>query len=86
MEGEGEVEAHVRELNNLEEIFEDKDRDVFDTVLSFSPVHELKNKLKTLETQGIYVHDVHRSHFHHFCPNQTLNFPVFVAWCTSNYS
>ena len=58
MEGEGEIKAQVREFNKLEEIF-----DVFDTVLSFGPVNELKNKLKTLQTQGIDIHDIHRSHF-----------------------
>ena len=50
MEGEGEVEAHAREFNKLEEIFEDRDRDFFDRLLSFIPMHELNNKLKILET------------------------------------
>ena len=44
------MEAHVREFNKLEEMFEDQDGDVFDTALSFNPMHELKNKLKILET------------------------------------
>ena len=44
------------------------------------------NKLKTLKEQGIDLHGVHRSYFQHFCPDQTLNFPDFVAWCASNYS
>ena len=50
MGGEGEVEAHVREFNKLEEIFEDMDGDFFDTVFNFDLMHELKNKLKILET------------------------------------
>ena len=32
------------------------------------------------------MHTVYRSHFHHFCPNQTLKLLDFVAWCASNYS
>ena len=48
MEGEREVEAQVNEFGKLEEIFEGKDDNIFDTVLSFGIICELKNKLKTL--------------------------------------
>ena len=66
MEGEGEVEVHVKKFNNLEEIFEDRDGDVSDTLLSFGPVHEIKSKLKTLEAQEINVNGIHKYYFHHF--------------------
>ena len=33
---------HDNEFRKLEEIFEDRDGDVFDMVLYFSPFHELK--------------------------------------------
>ena len=58
MEGEGQVETQVRECSKLDEIFEDMDGDIFDTVLSFGPVHELKNRLKALEEQEIDLHNV----------------------------
>ena len=79
------MEAHVKDFNKLEEIF-DMENDVFEIVLSFGPIHELKNKLKTLETQGICVHGIHKSYFLHFCPNQSLKFLNFVMWCETNYS
>ena len=80
------MEVHVREFSKLEEIFEKRYGDVFVTVLYFGLVHELKNKLKTIETRGIDVHDIHKSYFHHFCPDQTLNFPYFVTWCATKHS
>ena len=49
MEGEGEVETQVHEFGKLEEIFEDRYGDVFKTMLSFSPVHESKNKIQTFK-------------------------------------
>ena len=48
MEGEGEVETKVSEFSKLDEIFEYMDGDIFDMVLSFGPVHELKNRLQDL--------------------------------------
>ena len=51
----------------------------FDTILSFGPVHQLKTKLHALKYQGIGLHSIYQSHFHHFYPDQTLNFPNFVA-------
>ena len=86
MEGEREVKTQVHEFGKLEEIFEDIDGDIFDTVLSFGLFHESKNKLKTFKYQGFDFHNVYKTHFHHFCLDQTLNFPYFVVWCMSNYS
>ena len=42
MESEGEVEAQALEFQKLEEIFEDRDGDVLDTIISFVPFHQLK--------------------------------------------
>ena len=53
MEGEGEVETHVCEFNKLDEIFEDMDGDVFGKVLSFGPVHELKNRINTFRNREL---------------------------------
>ena len=50
MEGEGEVEAQVREFRKLDQMFEVRDKYVFDIVLSFGPIHELKSRFKTFET------------------------------------
>ena len=86
MEGEREVKTQVHEFGKLEEIFEDIDGDIFDTLLSFGLVHELKNKLKTFKDQGFDLHNVYKTQFHYFCLDQTLNFPYFVACCASNYS
>ena len=48
MEVEGEVETQAHKFSKLDDIFEDRDGDIFDTVLSFGPMHELKNRLKDL--------------------------------------
>ena len=42
----------------MDENFEEKDGYVFDMVLYFGPIHELKSILKTLEVQGIDLHKV----------------------------
>ena len=46
--GEG-VEAQVPEYQNFEEVFEDKDSEVFDTLLSFGSFNQLNSKLKILK-------------------------------------
>ena len=43
------MEVQVKEFNRLEENLEDKDDDVFGTILSLGPIHEIKNKLNTIE-------------------------------------
>ena len=49
MEGVGEIEARAHHFRKLEEIFEDRDGDVFDTVFSFFLFHELKSKIQTFK-------------------------------------
>ena len=79
MKAKGEVKAQFRKFNKLEETFEDRDGDVFNIVLYFGPMHELKNKLKTLETQGVDVHSVHTSHFHYFLSIPNHEFSIFCC-------
>ena len=82
----GEIEAQVLEFLKIEEVFEDRDSEIFYTLLSFGPVNQLKTKIKVFKDQGTYLHGVFTSHFYFFSVEQTLNFPYFVEWCASNYS
>ena len=84
--GEGEVDTQVYEFSKLDEIFEDNDGDIFDIVLSFGMVHESNNRIKYLKEHGIDLHDIHKSHFHHFYQTKPFIFLYFVSWCASNYS
>ena len=59
MEGEGEIEAHIHEFGKVEEKLEQGDGDVFDTVLSFDTIHELKTKRQTFKDLGTNLHDVY---------------------------
>ena len=43
MEGEREIETQVHEFSKLEEVFVDRDGDIFYVVLSFGLIHEIKN-------------------------------------------
>ena len=62
------------DYDKIEELFEDRDLDIFDTILLNEPVETVKNKLKLLKDQGTYMHDIYKSLFHHFSTHQTLNF------------
>ena len=57
------VEAWALEYQNIEEVFEDKDCDIFDTLLPFGLVKQLKSKLTVLKDQSIDFHGVYRSYF-----------------------
>ena len=80
------MEAQALEYQKIEEVFEDKDCEFFDNIMSISSVDLLKNELKVLKDQGIDVHGVCRSYFQFFNTKQTLNFPEFIDWCACNYS
>ena len=67
-------------------MYEDSDSKIFYTMLSFVSINQLQTKLKTFKYRGKDIHGVYRSHFHFFCPEQTLIFPNFIEWCASNYS
>ena len=72
------VEAQALEYQKIEEVFEDKDCEVFYTTLSIISVDLLKTKLKVLKYQGIYFHVVFKSYFQFFCIEKTLSFPKFI--------
>ena len=74
------IEAQEQEYYKIEEVFEDKYCEIFDTVFSFRYVDLLNNKLKVLRNQGTNIHGVFCSHFHFFTIEQTLNFSEFVDW------
>ena len=86
MDSEDEVGEHALELQKIDEVFEDRDSDIFYTLLSFGPIHQLKTKLEAFKDQGIDLHGIFQSYFYHFCLEQTLNFPYFIDWYASNYS
>ena len=69
------------EYQKIEEVFEYRDSEVFDTLLYFGSVNQLKTKIKTFEDQGTDLHGVCRSYFHFICHEQTLNFPDIVESC-----
>ena len=70
-----EVEALNLEYQNIEELFEDKDSEIFDTILLNGPIEAVKNKLKLLKDQGTEIHNFYRSYFHYFSLDQTLSYP-----------
>ena len=45
MDSGGEVEAQALEFQKIYEVLEDRYRGIFDTIMSFGPIHQLKNKL-----------------------------------------
>ena len=63
MAGVREVEALSLEYQKIEELFEDKDSEIFDTILLNGPIEALKNKLKLLRDQGKKIHSVYKSYF-----------------------
>ena len=79
----GGVEAQALEFQRIDEVLEDRDSRIFDTILSFGPISQLKMRFKD---QGTDLHNFFQSYLYYFCPNKTLNFLDFIDWCTSNYS
>ena len=59
----------------VEEIFEDKNVEVFDTILLNETIEMDKNKLKILNDQGSDTHGVFRYFFYFFSVDQTPNCP-----------
>ena len=70
----------------VEEIFEGKNVEVFDTILLNETIEMVKNKLKNIKDQGSDTRAIFRSFFYLFSVNQTPNFLEFVEWCENNYS
>ena len=81
-----EVESSNIKYQIIEELFEDKDAKVFDTIFLNGPIDVVKPKLNLLKYQGTYIHNVYQSYFHYFTTDQTLNYPKFIDWCSINYS
>ena len=70
----------------VEESFEDKNAEVFDTILLNETIETAKNKLKLIKDQGRDIHGVFKAFFYFFSVDQTPNFLEFVEWCANNYS
>ena len=49
MDSGGEVEFQSLEFQKIDEVFEDGDGDIFYTIFSFGPVHQLKTKLESFK-------------------------------------
>ena len=71
---------------NVEDALEDKDFEIFDTILLNDNVETSKIKLKILQDEGTDTHRVFSPYFFYFFVEQTPNFPDFIEWCASNYS
>ena len=57
------VEAWSTESQKVEELFEDRDAEVFDTILLNGPIDTINKKLKLLKYQGTHIHNVYQSYF-----------------------
>ena len=77
MDNGGEIEAQALEFQKIEEVFEDKDSDIFYTLLSFGSINQLKMKIKTFEDQGTDLRGVCRSHFWFFLSETNPKFSIF---------
>ena len=57
------VETQRLEYQRVEELFEDRDADVFYTIMLNGPIDAVKQKLKLLNDQGIGIHNIYQSYF-----------------------
>ena len=80
------LEVHILKHHNAEESLEDKDSDIFDTILLNDSAEDVKSKLKTLKEQGIDTHGVLCSYLFYFSIEQTPNCQEFIKWCVNNYA
>ena len=69
------LEVQSLEYQNVEEALEDKESEIFDTILLNDNVEAIKRKLKILQDHGIDTHRVFSSYFFYFSVEQTSNFP-----------
>ena len=58
MDSRREMEAQALEFQKIEEVFEDKDSEIFDTLLSFGSIKQLQIKLKTFKEKGKHMYGV----------------------------
>ena len=68
------VEAQNLGYQKVEELFEDRDLEVFDTILLNGPIDTIKKKLKLLKHQGTDIHNVYQYYLHFFTSHQSPNF------------
>ena len=59
----------------IEEFLEEKDSEIFDTILLNDTVKATKNKLKILKDQGIDTRGVFSLYLYYFSVDQTPNCP-----------
>ena len=69
-----------------EKSYEDKNVEIFDTILMNETIETTKTKLKILKDQGTDTHGVFKYFFYFFSVDQNPNCPEFVEWCVNNYS
>ena len=65
------MEVQNLEYQKVEEDFEDRDVEVFDTLLLNRTIGEVKEKPRLLKEQGTDVHNIYQYYFHSFTTNQT---------------
>ena len=64
----------------------DRERNVFDPILSVCSVSVSRERLWQYKSQGNDILNVCNSFLYYFAVEQTLPFPEFVEWCENNYS
>ena len=75
-----------RVLDEREEVVIDRERNVFDPILSICSVLVSKECLWQYKTQGNDILNVCNSFLYYFVVEQALPFPEFFEWCANNYS
>ena len=86
MEREQGLMVLSRVLDEREEFIVDRDRNVYDLVLSIENVSVSKERLWQYNLQGNDVLSVCKSFSYYFTIEHTLPFPEFVEWCARSYS
>ena len=86
MEREQGLGVLSRVLDEREEFVIDRDRNVYDPVLSVGEVSVSKEWLWWYNLQGNDILSFCKSFSYYFAIEHTLPFPEFVEWCTSSYS
>ena len=75
-----------RVLDEREEVDIDRERNVFDPILSVCNVSISQECLWQYKSQGNDILNVCNSFLYYFAVEQTLPFPKFIKWCENSYS
>ena len=86
MEKEHGSEILCRVLDEREEVVVDRERNVFDPILSVFSVSISKERLWQHNSQGNDILNACSSFLYYFSIEQTLPFLEFVEWCVNSYS